>query len=148
MTLRRSTIAFFIFGALAAGSAVGLAAFGVHGLGQVMKYPPEVVRTFLDATAFQADQGIAVLVVAVVCQLTAEGWARRVMQAAGVLLAASVVLFSGSVYAITFGGFGALAPVGGFSAMIGWLLFAAGAALGLVKGAIRLPAGAQPHPAE
>jgi uncharacterized membrane protein YgdD (TMEM256/DUF423 family) len=148
MTLRRSTIAFFIFGALAAGSSVALAAFGVHGLGQVMKYPPEAVRTFLDATAFQADQGIAVLVVAVVCQMMAQGWARRVMQLSGVLLCASVVLFPGSVYAITFGGFGALAPVGGFSAMIGWLLFAVGAGLGLFKGELRMPVGAQAHPAE
>ncbi|MDX2144891.1 MAG: DUF423 domain-containing protein [Rhodospirillaceae bacterium] len=148
MTLRRSTIAFFIFGSLAAGSSVGLGAFGVHGLGQVMKYPADAVRTFLDATMFQADQGIAVLLVAVVCQLMADGWPRRVMQTSGVLLAASVLLFSGSVYSITFGGFGGLAPVGGFSAMIGWLLFAVGAGLGLVKGDIRLPAGAQPHPAE
>jgi uncharacterized membrane protein YgdD (TMEM256/DUF423 family) len=148
MTLRRSTIAFFIFGALAAGSSVALAAFGVHGLGQVMKYPPEAVRTFLDATAFQADQGIAVLVIAVVCQLMVDGWARRIMQLSGVLLAVSVVLFPGSVYSITFGGFGALAPVGGFSAMIGWLLFAVGAGVGLVKGDVRIPRGAQPHPAE
>jgi|GEM_PF-733338 len=148
MRLRRSTIAFLIFGALAAGSSVGLAAFGVHGLGQVMKYPAETVRTFLDATMFQADQGIAVLVVAVVCQLMADGWARRVVQLSGVLLCASVLMFPGSVYAITFGGFGALAPVGGFSAMIGWLLFALGAGLGLVKGDVRMPMRTQPHPAE
>jgi uncharacterized membrane protein YgdD (TMEM256/DUF423 family) len=148
MTLRRSTIAFLIFGALAAGSSVGLAAFGVHGLGQIMKYPAETVRTFLDATMFQADQGIAVLIVAVVCQLTVDGWSRRIMQLSGILLCASVVLFPGSVYAITFGAFGGLAPVGGFSAMIGWLLFALGAGLGLVKGDVRLPTRAQPHPAE
>jgi uncharacterized membrane protein YgdD (TMEM256/DUF423 family) len=148
MTLRRSTIAFFIFGALAAGSSVGLAAFAVHGLEQTMKYPADVVRTFLDATAFQADQGIAVLVVAAVCQMMADGWSRRILQLSGVLLAASVVLFPGSVYAITFGGFGALAPVGGFSAMIGWLLFALGAAVGLANRDVRLPIGARPHPAE
>jgi uncharacterized membrane protein YgdD (TMEM256/DUF423 family) len=89
-----------------------------------------------------------VLIVAVVCQLMADGWARRIMQLSGVLLAASVLLFPGSVYAITFGAFGGLAPVGGFSAMIGWLLFALGAGLGLAKGEVRLPMGAQPHPAE
>ena len=148
MTLRRSTIAFFIFGALAAGSSVGLAAFAVHGLGQIMKYPADSVRTFLDATMFQADQAIAILIIAVVCQLMADGWPRRIMQLSGILLCASVLLFSGSVYAITFDKFGGLAPVGGFSAMIGWLLFALGAALGLAKGDVRLPIGAQPHPAE
>ena len=148
MTLRRSTIAFLIVGALAAGSSVGLAAFGIHGLGQIMKYPAQAVRTFLDATMFQADQGIAVLIVAVVCQLMAEGWSRRIMQLSGILLCASVLMFSGSVYAITFDKFGGLAPVGGFSAMIGWLLFALGAGMGLAKGEVHLPIGAQPHPAE
>ncbi|MSO98431.1 MAG: DUF423 domain-containing protein [Rhodospirillaceae bacterium] len=113
-----------------------------------MKYPADAVRTFLDSTAFQADQGIAVLIVAVVCQLMADGWPRRVIQLSGILLAASVVLFPGSVYSITFGGYGGLAPVGGFSAMIGWLLFALGSALGLIKGDVRMPMGAQPHPAE
>jgi uncharacterized membrane protein YgdD (TMEM256/DUF423 family) len=148
MMLRRSTLAFLIFGALAAGSSVGLAAFGVHGLGQVMKYPAEAVRTFLDATMFQADQGIAILVVAVICQLMADGWSRRIMQLSGLLLCASVLMFPGSVYAITFGAFGGLAPVGGFSAMIGWLLFALGAALGLAKGEVRLPMRNQAQPAE
>ncbi len=148
MTLRRSTIAFLIFGALAAGSSVGLAAFAVHGLGQIMKYPAEAVRTFLDATMFQADQGIAVLIVAVICQLMADGWSRRIMQVSGILLCASVLMFPGSVYAITFGQFGGFAPVGGFSAMIGWLLFALGAAMGLVKGEVRLPMSTHAQPAE
>ena len=148
MTLRHSTVGFFVFGALAAGSSVALAAFAVHGLDQTMHYPPEKVRTFLDATEFQANTAIALLVVAAVCQMMADGWARRAMQLSGVLLAASILLFPGSVYAITFGRWGALAPVGGFSAMIGWIVFAAGALLGLARGEIRMPLGARPQPAE
>jgi uncharacterized membrane protein YgdD (TMEM256/DUF423 family) len=70
------------------------------------------------------------------------------MQVSGILLCASVLMFPGSVYAITFGQFGGLAPVGGFSAMIGWLLFALGAAMGLVKGEVRLPMRTHAQPAE
>lgn len=149
MTLRRSTSAFFVFGALAAGSSVALGAFATHGLLETMHYPADRVRTFLDATAFQADQGIAVIAVAIVCQMLADGWARRIVQLSGVLLAASVLLFPVSVYSIVMGGPGDLAPVGGFSAMIGWLTFAAGGIVGALKGEIRLPTGtAQPQPAE
>jgi uncharacterized membrane protein YgdD (TMEM256/DUF423 family) len=147
MTLRRSTAAFFVFGGLAAGSSIGLGAFATHGLLEARHYPAEKVRTFLDATAFQADQGLAVIAVAIVCQLLADGWARRVVQLSGVLLAASVLLFPISVYAIVMGGSGPLAPVGGFSAMSGWLLFAIGGILGAFRGELRFGT-AQPQPAE
>lgn len=149
MTLRRSTAAFFVFGALAAGSSVALGAFATHGLLETMNYPADRVRTFLDATAFQADQGIAVVAVGIVSQLLADGWARRIVQLSGALLAASVLLFPVSVYSIVMGGPGDLAPVGGFSAMIGWLTFAVGGVLGALKGDIRIGArSAHPQPAE
>jgi len=148
MTLRRSTIAFSIFGGLAASSSIALAAFAVHGLDQVMHYPPEKVRTFIDSTEFQSNQAIGLIVVAAFCQIMSDGWARRLMQLTGVLLIAAIVLFPGSVYAITFGGWGALAPVGGISGMIAWVVFAVAALLGLVKNEFRMPIGARPQPAE
>jgi uncharacterized membrane protein YgdD (TMEM256/DUF423 family) len=148
MALRRSTAAFFVFGALAAGSSVALAAFATHGLEERMNYPADVVRTFIDATEFQMNQGLAVIVIGLLCQVMADGLARRVMQVAGVLAAASLLLFSGSVYSDTFGGSAALAPFGGFSAMAGWLVFAVGAVLGALKGDLRLSAGGRPQPAE
>ncbi|MDX2224461.1 MAG: DUF423 domain-containing protein [Rhodospirillaceae bacterium] len=148
MTLRKSTAAFFVFGALAAGSSVALAAFATHGLQQTMNYPADAVRTFIDATEFQMNQGLAVIVVGLLCQVMRDGLARRIMQVAGVLAAASLVLFSGSVYSSTFGGSAALAPVGGFSAMAGWLIFAAGAIVGVLKGDVRLATGGRPQPAE
>jgi uncharacterized membrane protein YgdD (TMEM256/DUF423 family) len=138
MMFRRSTAAFFVFGALAMGSSVGLAAFAFHGLGQTMGYPPEKVTTFFDATLFQADHAVAILLIGLLCQFMADGLPRRVIQLAGVMQCAAILMFSGSVYALTFDGFGELAPVGGFSSMIGWLVFAAGAVLGAVKGDIRV----------
>ena len=149
MIIRRSSAAFFVIGALAAGSAVGLGAFATHGLGEVMNYPPERVKTFIEATAFQADQGIALLAVGILCQLMAAGWSRRLVQVSGVLLVGSIAMFPPSVYSIVMGGWGELAPVGGFCAMIGWALFAVGAIVGAIKGDVDVRLGAaRPQPAE
>jgi uncharacterized membrane protein YgdD (TMEM256/DUF423 family) len=89
------------------------------------------------------------LAVGLLGQLMANGLARRIVQASGVLLAASIALFPPSVYSIVMGGWGELAPVGGFSAMIGWLLFAVGGLVGAFKGEVRLDlSGARVQPAE
>ena len=52
--------------------------------------------------------------------MASHGWSAR-------LLAAGLVLFCGSIYALTFGAprwFGMVAPLGGASFMLAWLLFA------------------------
>lgn len=52
------------------------------------------------------------------------------LRAAGVLLLAGIVLFSGSLYALALGapkGFGALTPIGGISLILGWLALAVAA---------------------
>ncbi|MCB2109022.1 MAG: DUF423 domain-containing protein [Rhodobacteraceae bacterium] len=148
MTLRRSTAAFFIFGALAAGSSVALAAYATHALLESQGMPFERVRTFLDATEFQFNQGIGILVIAVVGQLMADGWTRRIVQLSGVLACASILLFPISVYNSVLGGSAALAPIGGTSSMLGWALFAVAGAIGLFRGELKLPASGHPQPAE
>jgi uncharacterized membrane protein YgdD (TMEM256/DUF423 family) len=49
------------------------------------------------------------------------------MRAAGWLLVAGIVLFSGSLYALALGApkvIGAVTPLGGLAFMVGWLAFA------------------------
>ena len=49
------------------------------------------------------------------------------LRAAGALLLAGVVLFSGSLYALALGapkGLGVLTPLGGIALLLGWLAFA------------------------
>jgi len=51
------------------------------------------------------------------------------MRAAGWLLAAGIVLFSGSLYALALGapkGAGMVTPVGGLAFILGWIAFAIG----------------------
>ena len=49
------------------------------------------------------------------------------MRAAGMLLIAGIVLFSGSLYGLALGaprGVGAVTPLGGLAFILGWLAFA------------------------
>ena len=51
------------------------------------------------------------------------------MRAAGWLLAAGIVLFSGSLYALALGapkGAGMVTPIGGLAFILGWIAFAIG----------------------
>ena len=51
------------------------------------------------------------------------------MRAAGWLLVAGIVLFSGSLYALALGapkGLGAVTPLGGVAFILGWIAFAIG----------------------
>lgn len=106
-----------IAGALLAASGVGLGAFGAHGL-----------RTLLDgqslgwwqtAVQYQLWHGVGLVAIAALP-------ARR-PGAVVALLAAGVLIFSGSLYLMALTGarwLGAVTPVGGVAMIAGWLLLA------------------------
>jgi uncharacterized membrane protein YgdD (TMEM256/DUF423 family) len=148
MSIRRSTAALIVYAAIAGLSAVALAAFAAHGLEKVAPTGAQGVAWFMQATDFQMNHALAIVLLAIIAERLVEGLARRMVQVAAVLMAAGIVFFAGSLYSLSFNGPGDLAPVGGFCAMLGWAVFGAGAVLAARRGELGAALRAQPHPAE
>lgn len=112
-----------------AGIALALAtvfgAFGAHGLkGQLS---PERLEVYETAVRYHFFHALGLLGVGLAMRFIDSALLRY---SAGLILA-GILLFSGSLYALTFGSprlLGVLTPVGGLALITGWLLFAFGAA--------------------
>lgn len=111
-------------GAILAGLAVAAGAFGAHLLGDTL---PESARaTWETAARYQMYHGLALV-------LAGHRMARRptpLLEKACWLFAAGILLFSGSLYLLTFtqtAGLGSITPLGGIALMAGWACFAASA---------------------
>ena len=115
---------FFVAGALAAGLAVALGAFGAHALQDLVS--PNRISTFETGARYQMYHALALLFAG-----WATGrWPGRAARWSGYLFAAGIVLFSGSLYALVLTDtpwLGAVAPLGGLAFIAGWLLLAWGA---------------------
>lgn len=109
---------FLSLGALSAGLAVAAGAFGAHALRA--RVEPRLLEVFETAARYQMYHALALLVVA---------WATTrfpgaLTNASGWLFVAGTVIFSGSLYAMTFTGIralGAITPIGGVCFIAGWL---------------------------
>ena len=119
MTLRR----FFVLGAFFAGTAVAAGAFGAHLLKPVLDAP--MLAVFETAARYQMYHALGLCLVSSV-----EGRYRKLNGiAVGWLFTTGILLFSGSLYALSLAGIrwgGALTPLGGAALMTGWALFAWG----------------------
>ena len=116
--------AFFIFGSASAGIAVAAGAFGAHGLKNTL--PGEMLAIFETAVRYQMYHSLA---------LVATGWALNGWngeKSAGFKIAGwsfiiGIILFSGSLYALSLTGvgmLGAITPLGGVAFITGWLMLA------------------------
>ena len=109
-----------ILGAL----AVGLGAFGAHGLkGRVEQglLDPTLLEAFKTGVQYHFYHVLAILALAVAGDTV---WASRWAGAAVLAWAVGVLLFSGSLYAMTFTGarwLGAVTPLGGVAFILGWV---------------------------
>ena len=106
---------------LALATACG--AFGAHALKTHLS--PERLQLWDTAVRYQFFQALGLIGVGVALR-SDDGGALR---AAAALIVAGVVLFSGSLYALSLGApraLGLLTPVGGLAWIGGWLLFAWG----------------------
>jgi uncharacterized membrane protein YgdD (TMEM256/DUF423 family) len=106
-------------GAVSGLLAVGLGAFGAHGLKKVAT--AEALGWWQTAAHYHLVHAVALVLVGV---LAAE---RAGAGRAGWAFLAGTVLFSGSLYAMALGaprGLGAITPIGGLAFMLGWLLLA------------------------
>ena len=109
---------FLLLAAVAGFFGVALGAFAAHGLkGQLSA---EYLAVFQTGVHYQLVHALALFGVA----LLAERLPGRLLKAAGSLFALGILLFSGSLYALTLSGLGKLGmitPLGGVSFLAGWL---------------------------
>jgi len=112
---------FLITGAGSLTAAAILGAYGVHGLTDAA---PAQVSAWGWAVQMQSYHSLGLVLIAVLGPILGGSWPLR---AAGVLIIAGIVLFSGSIYAVTLGAPAAVAqvaPAGGSSFMLAWILVA------------------------
>ena len=107
--------------ALSIGIATALGAFGAHGLQAVLA--PDRLAVFETAVKYQFYHSLGLLGIG----LAVVARERRGARLAERLVVAGMILFAGSIYALTFGApawIGIVTPFGGLSLMAGWALFA------------------------
>ena len=101
--------------------ATALGAFGAHGLEKVLT--PERLDVFETGVRYQFYHTLGLLGLGAVALLRPS----RGLRLAAKLVVAGIVVFSGSLYALTFGApaaLGMVTPIGGLLLMLGWALFA------------------------
>ncbi len=110
-------------GAVLMAVAVGMGAFGAHGLrNRLDSYSMSVYEK---AVFYHFIHALGILLVALLARanaITAVGQTRVAW-----LLLIGIIIFSGSLYALAVSGvrnLGAITPIGGIAFIIGWLLLA------------------------
>jgi uncharacterized membrane protein YgdD (TMEM256/DUF423 family) len=109
--------------------AVALGAFGAHGLKTRLADLPDVARRLAwwdTASHYHLVHALALGLLALACARVPPQWLKR----AGIAMSIGILLFSGSLYAMTLTGvtaLGAVTPFGGLALLVGWALFGLGA---------------------
>ncbi|WP_223068731.1 DUF423 domain-containing protein [Paenibacillus caui] len=100
--------------------AVALGAFGAHALKN--KLSEDQMKTYQTGIQYHLAHGLGLLLTGLMAnQLDSSS----LVNLAGWLLAAGIVLFSGSLYALSLTGIrklGAITPLGGIAFLAGWVL--------------------------
>ena len=112
---------FFGLGSILAGIAVGLGAFGAHGLRGILS--PEDLVTFETGVRYQMYHALALLGVA----WAVTQWETTLLEWSGWLFVLGILVFSGSLYILVLTGqrwLGAVTPLGGLALILGWVLLA------------------------
>jgi uncharacterized membrane protein YgdD (TMEM256/DUF423 family) len=123
----RDTAKFFlILGSLLGAAGVALGAFGAHAL--KARLGPEMLAVWQTAVQYHLWHALALVAIGVLAIYLP---ASAPLKWAGWLMAAGIVLFSGSLYVLAFAGvrwLGAITPFGGAAFIAGWILLAWAAA--------------------
>ncbi|HEX9704417.1 MAG TPA: DUF423 domain-containing protein [Gemmatimonadales bacterium] len=112
---------FTVLGSASAFLAVLAGAFGAHTLRS--RIPPDLLAVFETAARYHMYHALALFAVA----WAATQWPTTLVRAAGWLFVAGTVVFSGSLYVLSFTGarwLGAVTPLGGLCFLGGWLALA------------------------
>jgi uncharacterized membrane protein YgdD (TMEM256/DUF423 family) len=116
---------FLLIGSVAAFLAVGLGAFGAHGLRT--RLSPEMLAVFETGVRYHMYHALALIATG----LAMGRLSGTLMLAAGWSFVAGIVLFSGSLYLLALTGvtiLGAVTPFGGLAFLAGWACLALAAA--------------------
>jgi uncharacterized membrane protein YgdD (TMEM256/DUF423 family) len=114
---------FIVIGALLAALAVGLGAFGAHGLKTLVeqnKFSAKDLETFHTAVQYQMLHALGLIVIGLLAA-TRSGF---MLEAAGWTMLVGIVFFSGFLYAYLATGmkvFAMLVPIGGVAFIVAWL---------------------------
>jgi uncharacterized membrane protein YgdD (TMEM256/DUF423 family) len=105
--------------------AVGvmLGAFGAHALKKVLS--PEMLAIYKTGVEYQFYHALGLLAIGVIGFHIESKWLRW----SGILLIVGIVIFSGSLFALSISGIkilGAITPIGGLSFAAGWICLAVG----------------------
>ncbi len=122
---------YLLISALSGMSAVALGAFGAHGLKKLVS--PELLAAYQTGVQYQFIHTLALLAIAILLLVVkpTPGLKNKLKISASLMIV-GIVLFSGSLYIMTFmsvaGGFpawlGPITPIGGLSFIMAWILLA------------------------
>ena len=132
---------YLLVSALSGAVSVALGAFGAHGLKKVVS--PEMLVVYQTGVQYQFIHSLALLALAVLLLVPAAESVKGLVKWSAHLMMLGIVLFSGSLYTMTFmsvgGGcpawLGPITPIGGLAFIMGWIL--------LMVAAFKLPMNEQ-----
>ena len=110
-----------MWGGLLLATATALGAFGTHALKPVL--PAARFESFEIGVTYQFFHALGLLGIGLLQRLYPDS---HQLRWSGRLILIGLLLFSGSIYALTFGAprfFGMVAPFGGVSLMAAWVIF-------------------------
>ncbi|MFN7252037.1 MAG: DUF423 domain-containing protein [Anaerobacillus sp.] len=120
---------FLIIGSINMVLAVGLGAFGAHGL--QAKLTERMMEIYQTGVQYHMIHAVGILVIAVVADRFANP---TLLSWAGWTMFLGIIFFSGSLYILSISGIkvlGAITPIGGLLFMVGWVLLALAAFKGI-----------------
>lgn len=111
---------FLLLGSLGALLAVAFGAFGAHALKRSLA--PDLMAIYQTAVQYHFYHALGLMIVAL---LTLHWPASAALKWSGWLMVIGLVVFSGSLYALSISGarwLGAITPLGGMAFLAAWLL--------------------------
>ncbi|MCO7125548.1 DUF423 domain-containing protein [Sporolactobacillus shoreicorticis] len=113
---------FIVFGAVLALLSVTFGAFGAHIL--KTRLNEQDLAVFQTGVQYQMYHALGLIVIGILA-LTVFSGQNTLLSWSGWLMTVGVLLFSGSLYALTLSGIrvlGAITPIGGVAFLVSWLL--------------------------
>jgi len=112
-----------VTGAMAMALGIGLGAFGAHGLQD--KLSEKMMSVYQTGVLYHLIHGLGLILTGVLFQQMQN----PLIHKAGVTMGLGIVLFSGSLYALSLSGiskWGMITPLGGLLFIASWVMLAAG----------------------